>query len=1006
MLSQRSTAASTDGMTLSIVNNEETTSSLGGTAPMSKSMVKGVILTLVVAVAYQNAFLSSVLPSWNQLGRVAAYTMAFLALVVGFVNYYIGKDLRKCSPLMENLAYVNEETQSSQCIKDLDKVANPEGISKMWKELIQDKNVPCKILLTGVTGYVGRAFLFQLLREIAQAEKDGKVVDHKVYVMARPKARKNLTAEQRLNKMRSEPIFSKVQEQYSRVVVAAESGDLQEDKCGMSDETLQMLNDANLTHVVHCAADVNFNRPLADSAGINISPALQLQALASKWPTCKRFVHCSTAFVNPGCGAPDNPMREALFPLGKYDPHELYDSMRGDQKLALEAKAELQFPNNYVFTKCVAEHLVTRKSKVDELKIVRPAIVGPAWVLPEPGWNGDKPSTITALFLLWGTRVIRFAPLNTKPTAMIPVDVVAVCILEAMIAPSKTTGEKLSVRNLTWSHNSPIKFVDGISMAKQSIPVGVLKHHFTATEAAVSFALTDLASNYPILFNPLHRVFNLGPLKLLQFVCWLARISGIKSILDQLPVTKLLNFSDMLTLYRPYLARPYFFESSIDVPPSLNSNQYCISLFTATHDFWTKLFPGTIENIHELVLMPKGRFDLWWALTLPCGTFTNRLIGYVTCKIIRATYGSSEVNFETLYHTGRTLMKLENTMAEQKHCVVLAPTHRSLMDYILAKYIAFSMVGLGIDVPTVFADAEFDEPDIRRTIGKIKQKFDRHATLAAFLEGSPSPDGRLQEPKTRFLKALVESPGDHDYTLIPLCIDYDRVDNDNTVMKEATKNSNDLGLLDLVKLYWQICVSDKSQQSFGDVRIQFGEPISLEAGSDLKAVVGHVQNEHRRLTTVSEYQIEAANRHLKIPANTLRKAMEDVNADVCANKTDDKANGKAEKKIAMLTPKEFWRLHMQWLPRLAPYLKESHPVWADWIMSTTAADMVNVAPKTDAVEAVLKILRTHLDTVDSLAKEAAKKKTILAEVVKEMSVVDKNNGSCAPLFEPAASFVL
>ena len=59
--------------------------------------------------------------------------------------------------------------------------------------------------------------------------------------------------------------------------------------------------------------------------------------------------------------------------------------------------------NNYVYTKCVAEHLVVRNNKLAELKIVRPAIVGPAWVLPEPGWNGDKPSTITALFLLWGT---------------------------------------------------------------------------------------------------------------------------------------------------------------------------------------------------------------------------------------------------------------------------------------------------------------------------------------------------------------------------------------------------------------------------------------------------------------------------------------------------------------------------------------------------------------------------------------------------------------------------
>ena len=46
-------------------------------------------------------------------------------------------------------------------------------------------------------------------------------------------------------------------------------------------------------------------------------------------------------------------------------------------------------------------------------------------MLPEQGWNGDKPSTISGVFLLWGTRVIRFAPLLRRPMPVIPVDVVA-----------------------------------------------------------------------------------------------------------------------------------------------------------------------------------------------------------------------------------------------------------------------------------------------------------------------------------------------------------------------------------------------------------------------------------------------------------------------------------------------------------------------------------------------------------------------------------------------------
>jgi alcohol-forming fatty acyl-CoA reductase len=986
------------------------TTGLGTFGPeMSQRMWKGMVAALVLALACQNNFVASCLPSLHFIAFGAASIICFLGFLIAFVNFYIGKDLRKCSPLNEHLAYVNEETQSSECVKDLDRVANPKGLSNMWKTEFQDKRVACKVLLTGVTGYVGSAFLFQLLREIAEAERidsDTPLLDHQVYVMTRPKARKRLSAAQRLAKMKNEPMFAAVQKQWDNVIVAVESRDLQEVNCGMSQETLEMLDAAQITHVVHCAADVNFNRPLAESAAINIAPAIQIQALAMKWLSCKRFVHCSTAFVNPGCGSPEAPMREALYPLGKYDPKELYESMRGDQKLALEAKAVGHFTNNYVFTKCVAEHLVVRYNKRTELKIVRPAIVGPAWVLPEPGWNGDKPSTITALFLLLGTRVLRFAPLTDHPTAMVPVDVVAVGLLDAMVAPSTPPMAdnplfSLTIRNLTWSHTSPNKFISGMRMAKQCFPVCVLKHLFTATEAAVSFALIDLSSNYPFLFHVLHRVFNLGPLKLLQLVCWVAQTAGIKSILDQLPVTKLLNFSDMLTLYRPYLARPYFFESTMNVPPSLDQNQYLISLFTATHAFWTKMFPGTVENLDELELMPKNRFDLWWALTLPCGSFKNRLIGYLACKIIRATYGSSEVNFVTLFHAGRTLLKLEATMKDQKHCVVLAPTHRSLMDYMLAKYIAFSMVGLGIDVPSIYAGIEFDDIMLKERLGATKARFDRHATLAAFLEGKPSRDGRLQKPRTQFLKALVESPGDHDYTLIPVCIDYDRVDNDDEIMKEATRETSKLGLRVMFKLYWRIRRCGQRPKSFGDVRISFGVPTSLDSSSDLVAIADHLQAEHMRLTTVSEYQLLAAERHLKIPTLTLGTALQQLGVNVYKNKTaEEEVFLKCEDTInATSTLDDLWRLHLQWMPRFAPYLVESHPSWAKWIVGSTKLVVVpGEITKTLEIDEVARILRAKLNEADVWALQAAsslhqksEEEVTVERLMTEMSLVHDSN---------------
>ena len=132
-------------------------------------MWRGILASLLLALAYQNSFVASFLPSRNYLLVIFLSTLSLLAFLVAFVNFYIGKDLRKCSPLNEHLAYVNEETQSSQCIKDLNKVANPKGLSEMWRDEIENKNIACRVLLTGVTGYVGSAFLFRWTRPHVRA---------------------------------------------------------------------------------------------------------------------------------------------------------------------------------------------------------------------------------------------------------------------------------------------------------------------------------------------------------------------------------------------------------------------------------------------------------------------------------------------------------------------------------------------------------------------------------------------------------------------------------------------------------------------------------------------------------------------------------------------------------------------------------------------------------------------------------------------------------------------
>ena len=53
----------------------------------------------------------------------------------------------------------------------------------------------------------------------------------------------------------------------------------------------------SVTAIVHCAADVRFDRPLEDARAINVDGTRRLLAAASALPSLERLVHVSTAYV-------------------------------------------------------------------------------------------------------------------------------------------------------------------------------------------------------------------------------------------------------------------------------------------------------------------------------------------------------------------------------------------------------------------------------------------------------------------------------------------------------------------------------------------------------------------------------------------------------------------------------------------------------------------------------------------------------------------------------------
>lgn len=311
---------------------------------------------------------------------VGVSALMFFACVVATAIRYKARPLTKRANFIAHMKPLSEQKRI-ECISDLEKIGNQEGLETLWDSAMQGRTTT--ILLTGVTGYVGRSVLLQLLRCIATQQEKNKTSKCNIILMVRPA--KNGTAQERVEKLRQEAIFDAISESlWDSVISVTETASLSQPNLGCSQTALEQLQDANITHIVHSAADVAFTRPLKDLAASNITSGLQLQAFARSNPSFERMIFISTAFVNPGTGTKDEPLPEALVDMAGYNAEELYLSMLGDQRLARQAMEELGFQNNYVFSKCVAESLLSRDSST-QLCIVRPGIVGPAFVLPRPG---------------------------------------------------------------------------------------------------------------------------------------------------------------------------------------------------------------------------------------------------------------------------------------------------------------------------------------------------------------------------------------------------------------------------------------------------------------------------------------------------------------------------------------------------------------------------------------------------------------------------------------------
>jgi nucleoside-diphosphate-sugar epimerase len=300
-----------------------------------------------------------------------------------------------------------------------------------------------QVLLTGVTGFVGKVVLAELVRRREELGLSG------IRLLIRP--RRGQAPADRFAEVRRSPCFAHLQAGWERLCEVV-PGDICEPGLGLSAGDRAALTDT-LTHIVHCAASVQFNLPIGEAAQVNVTGALSVLALGEDCAMLQRLTYVSTAYVTPHTddAAPVSERLHAL-PLDAEATYADILAGRADEAALL---ARTGHPNTYTLTKCLAENLLAARRGAVPLVIVRPSIIAACHRHPFPGWLDSK-AAYAAFVALYGAghlHVIHGDPRSRLD--IVPCDEVAARILRCTFDPAWRTDALAIVHAAAGPAHSP-----------------------------------------------------------------------------------------------------------------------------------------------------------------------------------------------------------------------------------------------------------------------------------------------------------------------------------------------------------------------------------------------------------------------------------------------------------------------------------------------------------------------------------------------------------------------
>lgn len=704
-----------------------------------------------------------------------------------------------------------------------------------------------KVLLTGVTGFVGKVVLETLLRRKKELNIDT------VYVLIRPKTNRKtgeqMPASERFEKeVASSACFNGLPAQWMNSVKIV-AGDLTLKSLGFDQPTQDNLL-PELTQIINCAASVEFDMPLADAANSNITSALNVLEFARSCTKLNSFVNVSTAYVSPHPGNGVT-VPEKLVDL-PFDPQVVYQSIldgTADEKALMTKTGH---PNTYTFTKCLSERLLDIHKGDVPLSIVRPSIISASWQHPTPGWI-DSYAAFAGFVSLIGSGMLKCA-VGTDNTILdiVPCDEVANSVVNTAFWPA-AKGERPFIQHV----------VTGIDRGSRiDTCISGIESYFQRNPVHGWSELKNMSNGKPHRF--VHWRHHVLPSTMADAWFRLSRQPKQKQQVKKL-LTKIEYVNNAFTYFTH---NSFYFATATPLDMQLSDKQYIELVCKGVYENLMKRKAEETNLAGAKHKHPKR--DLRWVRKQPNGNWAIRSASYVVRKGLRKC--TDLITFDK--------PSFENAMTkvDPASLLVVIPNHRSYMDFLLCSYLFFSHPELNVPIPQIAAANDFaripflgwffqqthafyiqrgqgkEDPQLKE---KIQTLVDKNQTLEFFIEGARSRSRQFLKPKRGLLRALQNTG--IPCTILPISISYDLVAEENAFMSELrAAPKQGMKLRSLLK-WTNRMIAGKVK--LGRVHIVCGNPVSMTAQTDVHMVSKAIMQELQDKMVVSNFHLKAFLHH-------------------------------------------------------------------------------------------------------------------------------------------------